>query len=200
MTKPTPHSERSWIRPRGRAFWLILLGVLAIFLARPLALGGMRLVYPFPYRDLIEQEASRHDLDPLLVVSVMRVESGFAPEARSGVGARGLMQLMPATAAWVARKADVADFDPDRLEDPETNIRLGCWYLGYLKRQFPGELSLILAAYNGGEGNVAKWRRTPDALEAAFPETRQYVRRGLQTYRMYRLLYREAPADFHTRR
>lgn len=191
MTNVDSPSSPSKIRPRWGRVSVLLFGVLAVVFARPLALGGMRLLYPFPYRGLIEREAARNDLDPLLVVSVIRVESGFEPEARSGVGARGLMQLMPSTAAWVARKAALSDFSTERLEDPETNIRIGCYYLGYLRRQFPGELRLMLAAYNGGEGNVAKWRRAPDAVDAAFPETRTYVKRGLRTYRMYRLLYRE---------
>lgn len=184
-------SKRSRARPRWGRLIVLLVAILGAALARPLAITGLKLFYPYPYQEMIEREAARYGLDPLLVVSVIRVESGFAPDARSTVGARGLMQLMPDTAAWVARKVKLTGFSTEQLEDPETNIHLGCYYLGYLRRQFPGELSLMLAAYNGGEGNVAKWRRTPDAIKAAFPETRTYVRRGLRTYRMYQLLYRE---------
>lgn len=176
---------------RGRLFWVLGAVILLLVLARPVGLAVAHLVYPYPYRDLIEREAGRYGLDPLLVVSVMRVESGFTPDARSRVGARGLMQLMPTTARWVARKTAVRGFSTEQLEDPETNIRLGCWYLGYLRRQFPGDLSAMLAAYNAGEGNVARWKHQPDAIEAAFPETKRYVQRGMRTYRIYRFLYQE---------
>jgi soluble lytic murein transglycosylase len=185
---------RAIVRPRARrrpfVLALVALALLAA-LARPAGIALGRLFFPFPYRDVIEREAERYALDPLLVVAVMRVESGFSPRARSRVGARGLMQLMPSTAEWAARKVALRGFSANGLEDPATNIRLGCWYLSYLRRQFPGDLHAVLAAYNGGEGNVARWKRRPEALEAAFPETRAYVRRSIRTYRVYRLLYRE---------
>lgn len=192
-SKPRPRRYR-----RSRSPWLTVLAiavVLAIF-HRPIMVGFGRLVYPFPYRDFVETYAERHGLDPLLVAAVIREESGFDPRARSGVGARGLMQLMPRTARWAAPKAGVTGFGVDDLEDPETNIRLGCWYLSYLSRLYEGDLSMMLAAYNGGEGNVARWRRErghepEELLTAAFPETRRYVKRGLTTYRNYRFLYRE---------
>lgn len=174
---------------------LAIAVILAIF-HRPILVGFGRVVYPFPFREFVEEHAERYALDPLLVAAVIREESGFDPAARSGVGARGLMQLMPRTAEWAAPKAGVRDFEVSDLADPETNIRLGCWYLAYLSRQFEGDLPMMLAAYNGGEGNVARWRKArgheaDDVLTAAFPETRRYVKRGLTTYRNYQLLYRE---------
>jgi soluble lytic murein transglycosylase len=172
------------LRPGFLVFLALLVG------GPPAGYGFLRLLYPFPYREVITQEAQRNDLDPLFVAAVMRVESGFSPTARSAVGARGLMQLMPTTARWVARKAAMSDFSTDQLEDPATNIRLGCWYLAYLDRQFPGQPELVLAAYNAGEGNVGRWRQSGDAVLSAFPETRRYVQRGLRTYRIYRFLYR----------
>lgn len=190
----TPMTRRAHRRPRARLRGLVLALsalVLLVALARPAGVAAGRLFFPFPYREAIEREAGRYSLDPLLVVAVMRVESGFSPRARSRAGARGLMQLMPTTAEWAARKVALRDFSTDGLEDPDTNIRLGCWYLSYLRRQFPGDLPAMLAAYNGGEGNVARWKRHPQALEAAFPETRTYIRRSLRTYRIYRLLYRD---------
>lgn len=183
--------------------WLTILGI-AVLLAivhRPILVGFGRLVYPFPYREFVERHAAVHGLDPLLVAAVIREESGFNPRARSGVGARGLMQLMPRTARWAAPKAGITGFGLDDLEDPETNIRLGCWYLSYLSRQFEGELPVMLAAYNGGEGNVARWRKArgyepEQMLTVAFPETRRYVKRGLSTYRNYRFLYRDWATGF----
>lgn len=190
MTRTVPRA-RPQPQPRRRRVlwaWLVVLVFLVVGF-KPLTFGVLRLLYPFPYRDLIEQEAERYGLDPLFVVAVIRTESGFSPSARSRVGARGLMQLMPNTAAWVARMASVRGYSLERIEEPALNVRLGCWYLSYLDRQFPGEPDAVLAAYNAGQGNVARWRKHPDAIEAAFPETRQYVRRGLRTYRIYRMLY-----------
>lgn len=172
------------LRVRRRA-WLWLAVV--IFL---LGYGALRSLFPFPYRELVEREARRNGLDPLLVVAVMRVESHFDPNARSPVGARGLMQLMPSTAAWVGRKASLGPEAAARLEDPETNIRLGCWYLGFLLRQYPRDLDWALAAYNAGQGSVGRWQR---GEKAVYPETRRYMARGRRTYAVYRWLYRGRP-------
>ena len=200
LPRTNPHARRT---SRRRSPWLTLLAIAVILTIfhRPILVGFGRLVYPFPYRDFVEQYAERHELDPLLVAAVIREESGFDPRARSGVGARGLMQLMPRTAKWAAPKAGVRGFGVEDLEDPETNIRLGCWYLAYLSRQYEGELRLMLAAYNGGEGNVARWRRErgyepEEFLTAAYPETRRYVKRGLTTYRNYQFLYRDWTRGF----
>ena len=164
------------------------LGILAIgfaatwVLREPLVRMGGRLLYPIPFRDTVVEAATKASVDPLLVVTVMREESGFSPTARSRAGAVGLMQLMPGTARWIAGRAKVPLGD---LQDPDTNIRLGTAYLGYLHRQFGDDVPRILAAYNGGEGNVARWKD----LSEAFPETRHYVQRGLATYAAYRWLY-----------
>lgn len=165
--------------------------ILAILLAYPVGMTVARLVYPFPYRELIEREAARVDLDPLLVVAVMRTESHFDPRARSGAGARGLMQVMPTTARWIAGKAGLRAPVTERLEEPEVNVRLGCWYLSYLGRQYHGDWRLALAAYNAGQGSVERWQRADDGLAGIYPETRRYVERGLASYRVYRALYRD---------
>ena len=148
----------------------------------PLLVAGGRLFYPFPFRDAVVAAADHSEVDPLLVVTVMREESGFSPEARSRAGALGLMQLMPVTARWIATKEAIPAGD---LHDPVYNIRLGTAYLAYLQRQFDDDLERVLAAYNGGEGNVARWKD----LSEAFPETRQYVRRTINTYGVYQWLY-----------
>jgi soluble lytic murein transglycosylase len=150
----------------------------------PILRAGGRIVYPFPYRDIVLSAAASASVDPLLVVAVMREESGFVPDARSHAGAVGLMQLMPETARWMAAKAKRPEGE---LHDPEYNIRLGAEYLGYLHRQFGGDTNKVLAAYNGGEGNVKRWKD----LSKAFPETRRYVQRSLITYRRYRWIYAE---------
>jgi len=118
------------------------------------------------YAALVEAEATRQGVDPELVHAVIRAESSYRPQALSPAGAGGLMQLMPAT----ARRFGVTD-----RWSPAQNIRGGVAYLRFLIERFDGELSLVLAAYNAGEGAVAKYgNRIPP-----YRETRHYVRRVL---------------------
>jgi soluble lytic murein transglycosylase len=146
--------------------------------------------YPYRFRPLIETSAAEFKLDPLLVAAVIREESRFNPDAVSAVGAIGLMQMMPATAAWAAKRVGLAAPGSDALLRPAVNIRLGCWYLRYLIRGH-ANLEEALAAYNGGEGNVARWRKAGQGIQ--FRETRQYVARSLRSYDRYRTLYGDSP-------
>lgn len=171
---------------RRRLFVLLALAA-AVLSARPLG----RLVCPFPYRHIVEQVARDEQLDPRLVLAVMRIESGFDPEARSHAGARGLMQIMPPTALWIARRKGWRHFRLDRLTDPTMNIRLGAWYLSHLERRFDGNLPLVLAAYNAGHAKVAAWQRTATPVMEMYPETRLYVVRGIWAFGLYRFLYPE---------
>lgn len=148
------------------------------------AWAGGRWFFPYAHRDLIEREAARNDLDPLLVAAVIRVESGFDSRARSSAGACGLMQLMPDTARWVAGRTGAPD-PSGHLYEPAVNVRLGVAYLRYLHGPFAGDRRRVLAAYNAGASKVARWT----ALEEAYPETRTYVWRAEWAYRAYRWLY-----------
>src|SRR5690606_24350900 len=113
------------------------------------------------YRATVERWASEYGVDARLVAAVVRVESRYVPSARSSKGARGLMQLMPDTGAWVAERLGLGPVEPDELEDPELNLRLGTWYLAYQIRAFNGDLTLALAAYNGGGPTCGGgWRRS----------------------------------------
>jgi soluble lytic murein transglycosylase-like protein len=118
---------------------------------------------------LVEQAARRHGLDPALVRAVVSVESGFKPGAVSPKGAQGLMQLMPRTAASLG----VLD-----AFDPEQNLDAGVRHLEALVRQYDGDLTRALAAYNAGQGAVARHGGVPP-----YRETRAYVRRVLERYR-----------------
>ena len=122
-----------------------------------------RAQHPLYYGDLITLYASEQNLDPALVSAVILCESSFDPKAESRLGARGLMQLMPDTAEWVAHKynEDGAGYSFDNLYDPETNIRYGTWYLGYLSRRFGGDATKIVCAYHAGQGNVDSWLKNP---------------------------------------
>ena len=166
---------------------------------RPGSPGALReYLYPLGYWETVRAAAGAHGVDPLLVLAVIRQESRFEPEAVSSAGARGLMQLLPATARQLA-----ADGAPPRaepaLEDVGTNIGLGTRLLARLLRQYDGATAKALAAYNGGEDAVAKWERryagrAPDEFVEliSFRETRDYVKSVVRNYRAYRRLYAAA--------
>jgi hypothetical protein len=121
-----------------------------------------------PYGELIHEKAEKYDVDPALVAAVIEQESKFRPGAKSPVGARGLMQLMPRTGRWMGAR---------NLYDPEQNIDAGVRYIKYLNQRFNGDLRQTIAAYNAGEGNVKRYRGVPP-----FRETRTYVKKVLKNY------------------
>jgi len=121
-----------------------------------------------PYGDLIHEKSAKYDVDPALVAAVIEQESKFRSRARSQVGARGLMQLMPRTGRWMGARD---------LYDPEQNIDAGVRYIKYLQGRFDGNVKNTIAAYNAGEGNVQRYNGVPP-----FRETQQYVRRVMHNY------------------
>jgi hypothetical protein len=121
-----------------------------------------------PFGELIWEKSQKYDVDPALVAAVIEQESRFKPGAQSHVGARGLMQLMPRTGRWMGAR---------NLYDPEQNVDAGVKYIAYLDKRFHGDLKKIVAAYNGGEGNVMRYQGVPP-----FRETRQYVKKVLKNY------------------
>ncbi len=176
---------------RHRLLLVLALAVVAV-------LGGrwvLYKLYPLEYRSILFARAAEYELDPYLVAAVIRTESKFRPDAISKQGARGLMQIMPDTGRWAAEQLGIA-YEPDLLFDADYNVRLGCWYLDELRTEFGGDMTLALAAYNGGRGNVAKWLRENQwtgehtTLEQIpFRETRTYVAHVLRDVGRYRLLY-----------
>jgi hypothetical protein len=121
-----------------------------------------------PFGQLIHEKSEKYGVDPALVAAVIEQESRFKPRAVSPVGARGLMQLMPRTGRWMGAR---------NLYDPQENIDAGVKYIKYLDKRFKGDLTLTLAAYNAGEGNVERYRGVPP-----FRETRQYVKKVKDNY------------------
>jgi soluble lytic murein transglycosylase-like protein len=121
-----------------------------------------------PFGDLIHEKAEKYDVDPALVAAVVETESRFRSGARSQVGARGLMQLMPRTGRWMGA---------NNLYDPEQNVEAGTKYLRYLAQRFDGNLKKTIAAYNAGEGNVRRYKGVPP-----FRETRSYVKNVMTRY------------------
>jgi soluble lytic murein transglycosylase len=153
------------------------------------------LTLPLHHEDVIRQQAEAKDLDPSLVAAVIYTESRFRDQT-SHAGARGLMQITPDTAAYIARLSGGTSFEQGDLATPEINIAYGTYYLRYLLRRYGGNEVLALAAYNGGEGNVDRWiaekRGGEDGFtsgEIPFAETRAYVDRVLDVRESYRSKY-----------
>ena len=147
--------------------------------------AGSRLLYPMPFKHAVVRKAKLRQLDPAVVFGIVRQESRFVMEARSGVGASGLMQIMPATATWTAKKIGLSGFSLGQLNEQDTNLTLGTSYLKLLLNDFQASLPMAAAAYNAGPSRSRRWRGTEadsPTLEAAiwmenipFNETRGYV-------------------------
>lgn len=151
------------------------------------------LLYPLAYRELIDKFAGQAGVEPSLAYAVMRAESSFMPAAKSPVGARGLLQLMPTTAAAVMQTKKI---DPERLYDPELNIRVGLKHLRDLLDSYGGNRVAVIASYNAGASNVNRWLKTypglplEDFVESIpFGETREYVKKVLTAASLYQRLY-----------
>ncbi len=155
------------------------------------------LSYPLAWWESVTHWATAYGVDPLLVLAVIRQESNFLPTAVSSSDARGLMQLLPSTAKWIAESKVKEPFSEDRLNDPDFNVQLGVWYLGYLIRLFDSDVAKAVAAYNGGQGNVGRWEKGASspadfAGTIALSETREYLVKVLDSWLTYRFLYPSA--------
>jgi soluble lytic murein transglycosylase len=161
--------------------------------------------FPMPFRELVVQRARDINLDPAYVYGLIRQESRFVMDARSSVGASGLMQVMPATARWTARKMGMAAFSVDQLNERETNIAIGTGYLKLVLDDFDGSMPLAAAAYNAGPRRPRAWRNGP-VIEAAawtenvpFGETRDYVKKVLANTTTYAAILTGQPQSLKAR-
>jgi soluble lytic murein transglycosylase len=157
----------------------------------------LELLYPKPYIDVVREKIRKQSppFDEYLVLAVMREESRYHAGARSSVGALGLMQLLPTTAHWIAGET----LTDETLVEPAKNIEIGITYLDFLFSRFKSP-SRVLAAYNGGPGNVSRWLTENPGIddeifteEIPFAETRLFVKKVLRSYYMYRELYTKEP-------
>ncbi len=162
---------------------------------RTVAAHDFSLRYPTPYRDALSGQARLRRLDEALVFGLVRQESRFIAYAQSSAGARGLMQLMPATARRVARKIGLKGYRLSRVQQPEVNAALGTGYLRGMLDLFDGSPVLAAAAYNAGPGRAHRWRDAAAPLEGAiyvetipFSETRQYVKKVMANAMHYAAL------------
>jgi soluble lytic murein transglycosylase len=163
----------------------------------PLGEAVREITLPLRHEDVIRQQAADKGLDPALIAAVIYEESKFRDQT-STAGAKGLMQLLPDTARFIARRSGGTQFELRDLADPDINIRYGSWYLRYLLQQHDGDVALAVAAYNAGEGNVDNWVRAAGgaaafdpATDIPFPETRDYVADVLERREDYREHYRD---------
>jgi len=161
--------------------------------------------FPLPHRDAVVPRAREIGLDPAYVYGLIRQESRFITDARSGVGASGLMQVMPATARWTARKIGLTNFRPHQITERDTNILIGTAYLKFALDDFEGSLPLAAAAYNAGPGRSRAWRNGPTvpgevwAENIPFEETRDYVKRVLANTTHYAAIISGQPQSLRAR-
>jgi soluble lytic murein transglycosylase len=175
---------------------LALVIVAVLSLVQPADHAVKEIKLPLRHEDVIRQQAADKRVDPALIAGVIYTESRFRDQT-SVAGAKGLMQLMPETADYIARKSGGTRFERADLATPQINIAYGTWYLRYLLDKYEGNTILTLAAYNAGEGKVDQWRgraaaqgeRFRVASHIPFKETRDYVHRVLSAQRDYRRNY-----------
>ncbi len=153
--------------------------------------------YPEGYKKEVERLSSEYGIEPTLIYSIIRAESLYQPGVYSWAGAIGLMQIIPDTGRGIAKDMGISDFEVDDLLDYKTNLTFGVYYLSGLLKKYDGEIVYALCGYNAGPGNARKWidARDPDTdmdefiENIPYPETRQYIKRILEYYSIYRALY-----------
>ncbi len=175
---------------RGRV-WTIACVVLVA--AAALLLRGVVIykLYPLEYKEEIKQYSEQYALDPYFVSAVICAESGFDKTAVSKKGAMGLMQIMPDTGAWAAEKIGISEYSADSLLEPDTNIRIGCWYFSYLSEMFGGDEDKMIAAYNAGPNNVLEWAGDGKLTDIPFKQTKDYLAKVKRNKQIYKGLYNE---------
>lgn len=158
----------------------------------------MRFVYMWPYQQTIIEYSEKNQVDPFLVAAIIKNESNFQQQAVSEVGAIGLMQIMPVTGSWIAGEMGLEKYQEEQLYQTQTNIRMGCWYLGELQYEFHNNATLMVMAYNAGRGQTREWMESygwdysfQQAEVIPFADTREYVTKVLADRDNYYRLYRE---------
>jgi soluble lytic murein transglycosylase len=190
--------RRAIARRRRRVLVVVALAATAfvVILTAPLFRKAVtEFNLPLTNADVIRQQAAEKHLDPALIAGVIYAETKFDPRT-SSAGAQGLMQILPQTAEFLARKSGATTFTVADLGTPQVNIAYGSYYLRYLLDHYNGKTVLALAAYNGGIGNVDRWvvdarrhDRQMTIRAIPFPETRAYVQRVLHAQSQYRHTY-----------
>ena len=168
-------------RRKGRRAALIALGIVGLLTAGVIALRPMvddaikEFTLPLRHEDVIRQQARDKNLDPALIAAVIYRESKFR-DVTSKAGAKGLMQILPSTAHFIARTSGGTEFEQGDLANPQINISYGTWYLRYLLDRYDGNTVAAVAAYNAGHGRVDEWGgKALTVDDIRFPETTDYT-------------------------
>lgn len=188
-------AHRSWLRYVA----VVVVCVVALAAATVAGIGPFGQLFetwqlPLKDESIIRTQSAQKGLDPSLVAAIIYQESRFKDQT-SRAGAKGLMQVLPQTAAFVAKQSGARTFETADLGRPDVNIAYGTWYLQYLLRHYDGNTQLAIAAYNAGEQNVDKWIRDAGGASSfstdkvPFSETRDYVRRVIELRGEYRDRY-----------
>ena len=175
---------------------LLLGSVIALVALMPEVKQGIQeLTLPLQHEDIIRQQARAKNLDPALLAAMIYQESKFE-DRTSSAGAKGLMQILPSTAQFIAHKSGGTAFELRDLGTPQINIAYGSWYLRYLIDRYGGNVTLAVAAYNAGEHNVDIWvaraggdKHFDPSTDIPFPETRHYVASVIEHRKLYRQKY-----------
>jgi soluble lytic murein transglycosylase len=172
----------------------VALGIAGIAGVGPLGDAVREITLPLRHEDIIRQQAADKDIDAALIAAIIYEESKFRDQT-SSAGARGLMQITPQTAQYIADKSGGIAFEQGDLATPQINIAYGAWYLDYLKQKYEERDLAAVAAYNAGEGRVDEWIAAAGGLDnfaasdIGFPETREYVDGVLDHREDYRKHY-----------
>ncbi|MDY3929461.1 MAG: lytic transglycosylase domain-containing protein [Clostridia bacterium] len=182
---------------RNKYLSCFLAGIISVLVILSVVKTTYKIAYPLRYEDYIEKYSMEYNLDEYLVMALIKAESNYIYDAHSGI-ARGLMQITDDTALWIAEKLGI-EFEPEDIENPEINIRMGCYYLRYLLDYYNSNTQLALAAYNAGMGNVNKWLKNSDLCSSEgylnsipFYETEKYLEKIEHAQKIYKKLYENA--------
>ncbi len=175
-----------------KKFLVFLLAILILIYG---AYNYIKYIFPLDYSETVASCSSEFNLDEKLVYAVIKAESNFESDAASHKSAIGLMQITNGTGNWCAEKMGMTDYTDDMLKDPETNIKIGTWYLRYLLDELENEDYAIMA-YNAGITNVRKWIDSGELtdggerfLEVPYEETRKYILKVKIYKKVYEKLY-----------
>lgn len=194
-------ARRAKRKNRGAVFLvvLIILSVVAFAVYKSVPAFLKKNVYPKKYSEYVERYSEEYDIDENFIYAVIKTESGFDPDARSNVGAVGLMQLMPIAFKEVSNNIeDNKGLKYSDMYEPEYNIMYGTWYLDYLYKQF-GSYELTIAAYHAGMTEVRGWLYSGvldednlnlDNIPSEYSDTRHYINKVISAYKEYNKLYR----------
>lgn len=177
---------------------ITLLSIILLLVIISVNLSNLaRLIYPAKHIEHIKKYAAEYNVDPYLILSIIKTESNFDSNAVSSKKASGLMQIIEPTALWLADKMELENFLYENITNPELNIQMGCYYIRYLLDVYEDNVENATAAYNAGEGTVNRWLK--DKTYSAdgktlhtipYPETRHYINKLKNNQKIYQLLYK----------